>query len=163
MVTGISRREFLFKGAVVAGLGVVGGVLAWIFGNVWTAASRFSSAGWVQIGPLEMFPPDSVTPFPEYKIAVIRSARKIEAISMECTHLGCLLNILDESFFCPCHGSKFGPRGQVYSGPATEPLPWHELADHEGRLWAHTGEKVAGPRWLEIMNPVDDRKMRHTP
>jgi cytochrome b6-f complex iron-sulfur subunit len=160
-MTDASRREFLFKGLVIAGLGAAGAAFTWIFGNVWTAASRFSSAGWVQVAPLDNFPPDSVTPFPEHKIAIIRSSRKIGAISMECTHLGCLLNILDRGFFCPCHGSEFGPRGQVYSGPATEPLPWHELVNHEGRLWAHVGKKVARPRWLEVKEPVQDRETRN--
>jgi nitrite reductase/ring-hydroxylating ferredoxin subunit len=161
MTTDVNRREFLFKATVMAGLGAVGAVFAWIFGNVWTAASKFSAAGWVQIAPLETLPPDSVTPFPEHKIAIIRSSRKIGAISMECTHLGCLLNILDRGFFCPCHGSEFGPRGQVYSGPATAPLPWHDLVNHEGRIWAHVGEKVTGPRWLEVKEPVHDRETRN--
>ena len=161
MTTGVNRREFLFKGAVMAGLAAVGAIFAWIFGNVWTAASRFSSAGWVQICPLDMLPPDSVTPFPEYKTALVRSSGKVGAISLECTHLGCLINTLDRGFFCPCHGSEFGPCGQVYSGPATSPLPWHELATREGRIWAHTGEKLDGPRCLEVKDRAPVRTHGH--
>jgi cytochrome b6-f complex iron-sulfur subunit len=160
-MTGVSRRELLFKGAVMAGLSALGAVFAWIFGNMWTAASRFSSGSWVQVAPLDTLLPDSVTPFPDHKVAIIRSSRKIGAISMECTHLGCLLNVLDRGFFCPCHGSEFGPRGQVYSGPATAPLPWHEVATHEGRVWAHIGEKVTGPTWLEVEEHVHDREARN--
>ncbi len=80
---------------------------------------------------------------------------------MECTHLGCLLNVLDRGFFCPCHGSEFGPEGQIYSGPATAPLPWHEVAIREGRIWAHTGERMAGPLWLEVKEHVHDQEVRN--
>ena len=160
MSTGYRRREFLFNWLIIAGLGAIGTALTWIFGNVWTAASRFSSASWVQISPMDRFVPGTLTPFPEHKIAVIRSSRKIGAISLECTHLGCLLNVIDQGFFCPCHGSEFGPLGQVYSGPATDPLPWHEVTEWEGRLWVHIGEKLTRPIWLEIKVPIPDRTTR---
>lgn len=145
-----SRREFLFKGLVIAGFGAVGTALAWIFGSVWTAAGRFSSTGWVQVAPVDRFSPGTVTPFPEYKIAVVRATGKIGAIGMECTHLGCLVNVIDRGFFCPCHGSEFGPLGEAYSGPATEPLPWFEVANRAGRLWVRMDERLASPKWLEV-------------
>lgn len=157
MTTRVSRRELLFNWLVITGLGAVGTAFAWIFGNVWTAASRFSSSSWVQISPMDRFAPDSLTPLPEHKIAIVRSSRKIGAISLECTHLGCLLNVIDQGFFCPCHGSEFGSRGQVYSGPATDPLPWHEVTERDGRLWVHIGEKLTRPNWLEIKRSVLDR------
>lgn len=160
MSTGYKRREFLFNWLIIAGLGAIGTAFTWIFGNVWTAASRFSSASWVQISSMDRFAPGTLTPFPEHKIAVIRSSRKIGAISLECTHLGCLLNVIDQGFFCPCHGSEFGPLGQVYSGPATDPLPWHEATERDGRLWVHIGEKLTRPSWLEIKVPVPDRTTR---
>jgi cytochrome b6-f complex iron-sulfur subunit len=150
MIMDNSRREFLFKGLIRGGLGVVGAILAWVFGSVWTAAGRFSSAGWVQISPVDRFSPGTVTPFPDHRIAVIHTNRKIGAISMECTHLGCLVNVVDRGFFCPCHGSDFGPMGQVYSGPAVGPLPWYNVAERQGRLWVYMGEKLAKPKWVEV-------------
>jgi cytochrome b6-f complex iron-sulfur subunit len=153
----VSRREALINGLIIAGLGAVGTAFAWIFGNVWTAASRFSSDSWVQISSLDRFAPGTLTSFPEHKIAVIRSSRKIGAISLECTHLGCLLTVVDQGFFCPCHGSEFGSLGQVYSGPATDPLPWHEVTERGGRLWVHIGEKLPKPNWLAVKEPVPDR------
>jgi Rieske Fe-S protein len=145
-----SRRDFLIKGLVTAGIAAVGGVLTWIFGSVWTAASRFSSAGWVQVSPMDRFAPGTVTPFPEHRVAIIRTTGKIGALSMECTHLGCLVNVADRGFFCPCHGSEFGPLGQAYSGPATIPLPWYAVAEREGRLWVNMGEKLTRPTWFEV-------------
>jgi cytochrome b6-f complex iron-sulfur subunit len=144
------RRQFLFRGILWAALGVLGASLAWIFEDLWTAAGRFSSGRWIPVAALEQFPLDGVFPFPEYKMAIVRVAEKMGAISLECTHLGCLVNVLDRGFFCPCHGSDFGPLGQVYSGPATEPLPWHEVMNRDGRIWVHLGKKWESPRWLEI-------------
>lgn len=144
-----SRRDFLLKGSITIGVAAVAGVFSWILGRVWMAPRRFSSAGWVQVSPVDRFLPGTVTSFPEYKLAIIRTASRIGAISLECTHLGCLVNLIDRGFFCPCHSSYFGPMGEVYSGPANTPLPWYEVAEQEGRLWVYVGEKVAQPRWLD--------------
>jgi glycine/D-amino acid oxidase-like deaminating enzyme/nitrite reductase/ring-hydroxylating ferredoxin subunit len=48
----------------------------------------------------------------------------LHAVSLRCTHLGCLLrfNGAERSWDCPCHGSRFGADGRVLEGPATVPL-----------------------------------------
>ncbi len=49
---------------------------------------------------------------------------KLHAVSLRCTHLGCLLrfNSAERSWDCPCHGSRFDLDGTVLEGPATKPL-----------------------------------------
>lgn len=49
-----------------------------------------------------------------------------EAMDLTCTHLGCRVRANENGFTCPCHGSRFGPRGEVLTGPAATPL--HPLA-----------------------------------
>jgi Rieske Fe-S protein len=46
------------------------------------------------------------------------------AVSLRCTHLGCLLrfNSAETSWDCPCHGSRFDVDGDVLEGPAVSPL-----------------------------------------
>ena len=49
----------------------------------------------------------------------------LHALSARCTHMGCLVayNEAEQTWECPCHGSRFAPDGTVLQGPATEPLP----------------------------------------
>jgi glycine/D-amino acid oxidase-like deaminating enzyme/nitrite reductase/ring-hydroxylating ferredoxin subunit len=51
-------------------------------------------------------------------------AGHVHAVSLRCTHLGCLLrwNGAERSWDCPCHGSRFDVDGVVLEGPAVQPL-----------------------------------------
>ena len=59
------------------------------------------------------------------KIAAYRDAQgKLHERSAVCTHLGCIVawNGSENSWDCPCHGSRFDPDGKVLNGPAIAPL-----------------------------------------
>jgi glycine/D-amino acid oxidase-like deaminating enzyme/nitrite reductase/ring-hydroxylating ferredoxin subunit len=59
------------------------------------------------------------------KVAVYRSPDgKLHKCSAACTHLQCIVqwNDLEQTWDCPCHGSRFTPTGQVITGPAIEDL-----------------------------------------
>ncbi|MFL5896396.1 MAG: FAD-dependent oxidoreductase [Thermoleophilaceae bacterium] len=51
-------------------------------------------------------------------------AGALHAVSLRCTHMGCLLrfNSAETSWDCPCHGSRFDVDGNVLEGPAVRPL-----------------------------------------
>ncbi len=55
---------------------------------------------------------------------IIREEERIAAVSIICTHLGCIPSWLpnDRKFKCPCHGSGFKPDGVNFEGPAPRPL-----------------------------------------
>jgi glycine/D-amino acid oxidase-like deaminating enzyme/nitrite reductase/ring-hydroxylating ferredoxin subunit len=55
----------------------------------------------------------------------------LHAVSLRCTHLGCLVrfNAAEISWDCPCHGSRFDVDGAVLEGPANQPLPRKRVED----------------------------------
>jgi Rieske Fe-S protein len=60
------------------------------------------------------------------KIAAYRdSAGVLHKHSAACTHIGCHLhwNSFETCWDCPCHGSIFGPDGEVLNAPAISALP----------------------------------------
>jgi glycine/D-amino acid oxidase-like deaminating enzyme/nitrite reductase/ring-hydroxylating ferredoxin subunit len=59
------------------------------------------------------------------KVAAYRDPHGTVTVrSATCTHMGCIIawNPAERTWDCPCHGSRFTPRGDVISGPAESPL-----------------------------------------
>lgn len=56
--------------------------------------------------------------------AFVDEEGELHLMSARCTHLDCLVawNPTEKAFDCPCHGSRFGPLGEVVDGPATKAL-----------------------------------------
>ena len=59
---------------------------------------------------------------------------KLEALSAVCPHLGCPVSWDGASFLCPCHNSRFGPNGEVGTGPAKRDLDPLPIEVVDGRL-----------------------------
>jgi glycine/D-amino acid oxidase-like deaminating enzyme/nitrite reductase/ring-hydroxylating ferredoxin subunit len=72
------------------------------------------------------------------RLAVTRDeGGALVACSAVCPHLGCIVhwNSQERSWDCPCHGSRFSPRGEVLSGPALRGLAPARI-EHEDRAAA---------------------------
>ncbi len=69
------------------------------------------------------------------KIATYKDDRgKVHAVSATCTHMGCIVswNNGEQSWDCPCHGSRFDVDGNVIQGPAVKSLEkvrWDEAKE----------------------------------
>ncbi len=64
------------------------------------------------------------------RLAVFKEhSGEVKIVSAVCTHLGCIVhwNNVENSWDCPCHGSRFEISGEIIEGPATAPL--QELDD----------------------------------
>lgn len=58
----------------------------------------------------------------EQRAAIVKLNNAIEVYSLVCPHLGCTINLTEELFKCPCHGSEFDLNGKVIKGPANKNL-----------------------------------------
>jgi len=124
---GVSRREFLYY--------IWGASLALLLGEttgaiVWFALPRFRAG---EFGGIFNFDPASLPQkgsppvgFPAGKFWISNTNDGLLALSMVCTHLGCLFKWVPSNnrFECPCHGSKFEANGKkiIGEGPAPRNL-----------------------------------------
>jgi Rieske Fe-S protein len=55
----------------------------------------------------------------------------VHLLSPACTHLGCTVswNPAEQSWDCPCHGSRFSRDGTVIHGPAVQDLERKDLSE----------------------------------
>jgi cytochrome b6-f complex iron-sulfur subunit len=117
----LSRRDFLgLTGkAVLAASGVIAlGELAWYM----SYQPDPSPPSTFDLGSAAQYPIGSRTVIPEAHAVLLHSQDGFSVLSLVCPHLGCTLEINQESFDCPCHGSKFNTDGGLINGPANEPM-----------------------------------------
>ncbi len=74
------------------------------------------------------------------RVAVYRDeSGHVTQLSPHCTHMGCLVqwNSAEQTWDCPCHGSRFHATGETLAGPAETPLPHIEKATANGHASHH--------------------------
>lgn len=132
------RRGFVKKLTVSAlALGVVGAVVE--CGRFLKPNVLYEPSKTFKVGDVNKYPFGSRTVIEGRGVEIVREKDGIHAISLVCTHLGCLLksvgNDPEIGYACPCHGSNFTPKGEVLGGPAPKDLPWYEIyMDNTGTL-----------------------------
>jgi cytochrome b6-f complex iron-sulfur subunit len=74
------------------------------------------------LGSASKYPPGSRTVLSDPPAVLLHTDSGFSALSLICTHLGCTVEKDAEGFACPCHGSRYGAKGNVMQGPAARPL-----------------------------------------
>lgn len=146
----VTRRKVL---AWLTSMGILGSAIVSVFSNLvfikpratYGLPTRFS------IGTPDDFPPGTRIALGGERVAIIREGNKLAAISITCTHLGCIVGVADTGFACPCHGSRFDQDGNVTGGPAPKPLPWYEMSlAPNGELEVDKGKEIIPGKWFTV-------------
>ena len=96
-----------------------------------------------KIGKLEDIPVGTEKIYTERKVRIVRDNEGIYAISLICTHLGCIVSKTNKGYACPCHGSKFDEIGNVIAGPAPKGLNWLDVSQlPSGKLVVNADKNV---------------------
>ncbi len=96
-----------------------------------------------KIGSPEDFPVGTTKIFSDKNVIVFRDEKGLFAISLVCTHLGCIVSKTSQGFACPCHGSRYDEQGGVIHGPAPRSLDWFEISQlPSGKLVVDAGKRV---------------------
>jgi cytochrome b6-f complex iron-sulfur subunit len=148
----IDRRAFFTK----IGLGALGIAAAGtiVFSYEYLSPNvLYEPSAIVNAGKVEGFAVNSVTMDVNSGIYLVRADEGYFALSMVCTHLGCLtawnqdLGIIA----CPCHGSKFKRTGEKIEGPAPKPLPWLKIwVSDDGDLMVDRSTEITPLQFLRI-------------
>ena len=64
------------------------------------------------------------------------------AISVKCTHLGCIVQVNKDGFLCPCHASAFNKLGEVLSPPAVRALDIFPIKIENGEIKVDTNNPI---------------------
>ncbi len=146
----IQRRDFLGLASMAAsGIAIFGsliGMLRLAKPRVLPEASmrfRVGRAEDIRLGSSEVIS--------EQNVRLIRTDQGIAAMSLICTHLGCIVSESEEGFGCPCHGSKFSAEGEVIGGPAPRALAWLSVSQApDGSIVVDKSKQVAAGQFFEV-------------
>ena len=105
----------------------------------------------IRVGSPADFPPGTVKDMMEQKVRIIATEEGLAAMSLVCTHLGCIVKGTEDGFACPCHGSKFDTSGRVVGGPAPRALPWLDMSQApDGALLVDAGQETKAGAYFRV-------------
>ena len=128
----INRRNFIKK----AVLTVISLEIAYLIFDVFkNKTSKKQNKDLFSAGKINAFEKNKMYPFNSGKfyLSVFDDGGML-AISIKCTHLGCIVQANDKGFHCPCHASTFDKHGEVLSPPATRALDIFSITIENGEI-----------------------------
>lgn len=122
----VARRDFLGLSATCMACGTCAFALIGALRLPKAAVLPSASKKFKVVLPEGLRPGEPYVP-PGRSVALVREGNRVFALSLVCTHLGCIVKPTPDGFDCPCHGSKFGRDGSLVRGPAPKGLPWFSV------------------------------------
>ena len=128
----IDRRKFIKKTII----GVVSLELGYLLFDLFKKKNNNTQiANLFPIGKVNSFQKNIVYPFNsgQFQLSVLEDGGLL-ALSVKCTHLGCIVQSKADGFICPCHASSFDKHGEVLSPPATRALDIFPISTNNGEI-----------------------------
>jgi len=146
----INRRDFLgIAGLMASAAALLGsGIAALRLPSPKALPERGSS---FRIGPAEEFPEGSSEVIPQRNVLILSTSKGMAALSLVCTHLGCVVSPAPDGFTCPCHGSRFDHLGEVTQGPAPRALHWLEVSRSANGMLVVDASKEVPPGTFHVV------------
>jgi Rieske Fe-S protein len=117
----LKRRDFLKLGTqgllALSGMLGLGGLLRYLSFQTEPEPPRQ-----ISLGAAADYPAGTRRMVAGGQALLIHDEAGLRAISLVCTHLGCLVQAQGDGFACPCHGSLYAADGALVRGPATQAL-----------------------------------------
>jgi len=119
----MTRRSFLaLLGVGACAIGALGLVNLSMLGYLYPNAMKVPPSVFSLGRPEEILARDGKIFDPKQKVFVETLAGRVRVQTAVCTHLGCIVNMVDTGYSCPCHGSTYDRYGRNTGGPAPLPL-----------------------------------------
>lgn len=143
----VTRRDFLGMAAIGAAAAALGLVTLGMLRLPKAAVLSSPSKKYRVTLPASLAAGQAFVP-PGRAVALFRDAEGVYAVSLTCTHLGCIVKSQADGFECPCHGSRFALDGTVRKGPAPRALAWYQVSGRDGNYIVNESATVpVGTRW----------------
>ncbi|HHB51824.1 MAG TPA: ubiquinol-cytochrome c reductase iron-sulfur subunit [Saprospiraceae bacterium] len=135
-----SRRGFIKK-VLWTLFGLEIAYLSFDFLNSKTKSANRNS--FFEIGNINNFEVNNIYPFASEGIYLsVLDDGGLLAISVKCTHLGCVVQPDNKGFHCPCHASSFDKYGEVKSPPATRALDIFPISINKSIIYVDTQNPI---------------------
>ena len=136
----INRRSFIKKSAI----GIVSLEATYlIYDALKNKYSDENNKSLFNVGKISTFDNNKMYPFTSGKFYLsIMEDGGMLALSVKCTHLGCIVQANEKGFNCPCHASAFDKYGEVQSPPATRALDIFPISLKNGEIFVDTNNPM---------------------
>jgi len=136
----MKRRSFIKK----AIFGIVSLELGYLLFDAFKSkSSEKVKTNLFSAGKIAKFEKNKMYPYnlAKFYISVLEDGGLL-AISIKCTHLGCMVQANADGFLCPCHASAFDKHGEVLSPPATRALDIFPISIQDGEILVDTNQAI---------------------